>query len=72
MKTKFRFFGRTISPACTYCENGEPGEAGVFCCRKNKQISDDGKCRAFVYNPLRRTPKSPLLLPTFSEEEFQL
>ena len=42
---KNKFFGKNISPDCSYCENSF-FEQGIVACSKSKHIKD-GKCRAF-------------------------
>ena len=53
---KNKLFGRNIAPDCSYCENSY-FENGIIGCKKSKRIQD-GRCRAFSYDPLMRVPRS--------------
>ncbi len=72
MKTRLRFFGKEISPSCSYCSYFVSDSEQVMKCVKNKHISEQGKCKHFMYAPQKRSPKSPLLLPQYTEDEFKL
>ena len=68
-----RFFGKNIVPACAYCERGVPSEGeNTILCLRYGVTSPYFKCRRFRYDPLRRIPKIPPPLPTFSLEDFTL
>lgn len=67
---KNKFFGRNISPDCSYC-NRAVRNNGVIACQKNKQIID-GKCRSFDYDPLLRVPRTVALRGTYTAEDFIL
>lgn len=43
------------SKICAYCENSQPSVLpDEFICRKKGMVSATGKCRSFVYDPLKR------------------
>lgn len=67
---KYKLFGKNIAPDCTYCNNAV-FENGGIACQKDKMIQD-GKCRAFSYDPLLRVPASVSLSGSFTAEDFQL
>ena len=59
------------SKVCLYCENATvlQGENTVLCKYKGV-VSEDYVCRKFVYDPLKREPKSALKIPTLSPDEL--
>ncbi len=67
---KNKLFGKNIVPDCAYCDNAAV-ENGEVVCKKAKKI-EDGKCRAFDYNPLLRVPRSVTLRGTYTIEDFKL
>ncbi len=67
---KNKFFGKNISPDCSYCENSF-FEQGIVACSKSKHIKD-GKCRAFSYDPLMRVPANLSLQGNYSAKDFML
>ena len=43
---------------CKYCENStEVALSGDMLCAKKGVVSPDYKCRKFVYDPFKRTPR---------------
>jgi len=68
-----KLFGKTVEPACGYCELGRPDQEGqmVFC-PKNGVVSPYFSCRRFQYAPLKRKPRGIRLLPKYRPEDFQL
>lgn len=69
---KKRLFGNHISPDCAYCQNGLKEQTGSFSCARGKTISPNGLCKAFLYDPLKRVPRTAPALPSHSPEEFVL
>ena len=67
---KNKYFGKNISPDCSYCGNSVL-DNGAFACKKSKQIID-GKCRAFDYDPHLRVPRTVTLRGTYTAEDFKL
>jgi len=67
-----RLFGNRISPACKYCVSGNPGRNDAILCPRHGVVPGDYKCRNFVYDPLLRTPRPPLLMEQLDEESFSL
>lgn len=68
-----RLFGANIRPACKYCEHVLQilGDDKMLCGKKDVVSSAD-KCRAFIYDPLKRVPKRPKPLEKIEETEFEL
>lgn len=63
-----------IEPRCAYCAWGAPLEEGKLICEKKGVVPEEGHCRRFRYDPLRRVPP-PLSAPDFSRfdgEDFSL
>ncbi len=67
---KNKLFGQNISPDCSYCENAVFENEMVYC-KKGKQIQN-GKCRAFRYDPLMRVPKNLSFNKKYSADDFKL
>lgn len=67
-------FEETIEPRCAYCARGVSLDGGEFiACPKRGVTSPGSHCRAFRYDPLKRTPPRPIVPKTaFSPEDFQL
>lgn len=62
-------FGGGIEPDCGYCAHGPgPAEKCAFLRRKKEGAA----CRAFRYDPLRRTPEPPPPLKKHDPGEFEL
>jgi len=47
---------------------------GMFLCSKKGVVTEEGKCRKFYYDPLRRTPVKPKAqnFDKFNFEDFKL
>ncbi len=67
---KNKFFGKNISPDCSYCANAF-FENGIVACQKSRHM-ENGRCRAFNYDPLMRVPRSITLSGTYTAEDFKL
>lgn len=73
MFRKKTMFGKTIEPACAYCEHGRSAtDPRMILCSKKGVVSPYFKCRKYIYDPLRRVPRRQPKLPSFSAEEFSL
>ena len=67
-------FQKRIEPRCAYCARGTQLDEESVLCAKRGVTPAGGHCRAFRYDPLRRTPPSHVM-PDFSglkEEDFKL
>lgn len=43
---------------CKYCERATPlATDGKLVCARHGVVSEDFKCRKFIYDPLKRSPK---------------
>lgn len=68
-----RLFGDNIRPACKYCEHVlQLFDEDKMLCDKRGVVSAVNKCRAFIYDPLKRVPKKPRPLEKIEETEFEL
>ena len=57
-------FRKDIEPRCAYCARaGRAGDGEVVCSRKGI-VPEDGRCRRFKYDPLKRVPPRPGQLVT--------
>lgn len=67
-------FRKNMDPRCAYCEKGNQLNDREVICKKRGIVPADGCCRAFRYDPLRRTPPRPIKLNTsrLSEEDFTI
>ncbi len=65
-------FNKKIEPSCSYCRYGNKmGEEEVICVKRGV-VSSAGYCRKFSYDPLRREPPQPDVLPAagFDSEDL--
>lgn len=68
-----KVFGKGIGQNCEYCKNGTllcDGEGVV--CNKYGFVKRKYDCRKFVYDPLKRTPKSVELSTDFDASDFSI
>lgn len=67
-------FRKNMDPRCVYCGKGTQVNEEEVMCKKRGIVPVDGSCRAFCYDPLKRTPPRPIKLDTarLSEEDFTL
>lgn len=67
-------FRKNIEPRCAYCSHGARIDDIHIACVKRGVVKETGKCAAFRYDPLRRTPPRPAVLRTeqLSPEDFQV
>lgn len=67
-------FGNKIEPACKYCELSmqvlEP--SGDVLCEKRGIVSANYHCRKYIYDPLKRIPRRPLVVQKYTAEDFSL
>ncbi len=71
-KKKKKLFGNQIADNCEYCTHNV-GSADKTHCSLQLTLENDS-CKKFVYNPLMRMPKAPLLLnkKNYRAEDFNL
>lgn len=68
-----RLFGNHIQPACRYCEQAlRCGRDGTVLCELKGVVAADYHCRRYVYDPLKREPKSKVRLPQYASDDFDL
>jgi len=63
-----------MEPSCSYCRYGDKISDTEVACRKHGVVSTADSCRAFDYDPLKREPPHPVLLPVgkYSAADFEL
>lgn len=50
-------FGKAITPACKYCEEGIGSKRdGIITCKKFGEVRAEDYCQNFDYAPLKRVP----------------
>lgn len=59
-------FRKNMAPFCGYCRHAAAAEPGTVICRKRGIMPENGSCRRFSYDPLRRTPPKPIS-PNFTK-----
>lgn len=69
-----KLFQTKIEPRCTYCAKGQRLNDRQVVCPKKGVMDVTSHCRAFAYDPLRRTPPraAKLELANLKEEDFAL
>lgn len=69
-----RLFQDKIEPRCAYCARGRVLTDEQVACPKKGVMSAASHCRAFRYDPLRRTPPRPLKaeFSGLKDEDFSL
>lgn len=55
-------FRKRIEKSCSYCQYGTILDDESVLCTKRGVVSLDGKCRKFVYDPIKRIPSKPKAL----------
>ncbi len=70
-RKKEPLFGNEIEPDCSYCAHG-PGPAENCNCKQFGEGETPASCRAFQYDPLRRSPDAPPPLKKHDPSEFEL
>ena len=67
-------FRKRIKYCCSYCANGTQVDDDQVLCIKRGVVFAYGKCRKFIYDPLKRAPKilsvdtSSLEFPSLDED----
>ncbi len=71
--TDKKFFNSDIIPKCGYCLNAKSISGGkeFFCLKKGLMVYDDF-CKAFKYDPLKRTPKVKGIGRDFDPSDLKL
>ena len=68
-----KLFGAHIEPACEYCRHGTGiRDNQMILCEKQGVVAPYYSCRKFVYDPLKRVPRSTPKLQQFDESDFTL
>ena len=67
------FEKKKYPPMCEHCVHGRlsPDEQSVLCIKKGI-VETDGKCGRYLYDPLKRRPKKPLMIEKADPSEFEL
>ena len=67
-------FHDKIEPRCAYCVHSRPLSQEQVVCKKKGVLSAGSHCRAFKYDPLRRTPPrhATMECSNLKDEDFSL
>lgn len=67
-------FRKNIEPRCAYCAKGSAISEREVICQRKGVVASEFHCRAFRYDPLKRTPPRPVKLETskLTEEDFKI
>lgn len=68
---KKSLFGNNITPSCTYCRYAAKNQNGTIYCH-NGTMPEEGVCKKYQYDPLKREPMTAPNLPVYSPEDFKL
>ncbi|MBR2175703.1 MAG: hypothetical protein IJ861_02000 [Clostridia bacterium] len=68
---KKKLFGNTIEPNCDYCRYNVKNSGGNSICRYGSP-SVENVCGRYVYDPLKREPKTLPDIPRFTADDFKL
>lgn len=71
---RFNLFRKDIEPRCAYCARSGPLDDEHATCKRRGIVRLTDHCRAFKYDPLRRVPPRPAVLPArkYSDADFLL
>lgn len=69
-----KLFQKKIDPRCAYCAKAQHLNDQQVVCAKKGVMDVTSHCRAFEYDPLRRTPPRPakVELSNLKDEDFAL
>ena len=69
-----KLFGKNIEPKCAYCARCILTEdKKIVLCEKKGFTTPDDSCKKFIYDPLKRVPKTPSpTLPDYDDVDFSL
>ena len=68
-----KLFGNSVPPCCSYCQFGKlASDQKMILCPRIGVVSPYYHCKKYRYNPLKRIPRRPPVLPHFSPEDFIL
>ena len=67
-------FRKDMEPRCAYCQRGTLVNEREVACLRRGIVPMESSCRAFRYDPLKRTPPRPVKpsAGALSEEDFKL
>ena len=73
MKKKHSDTQRECPTGCRFCEKAALLDGGQqILCQYKGIVPEDGACRKFAYDPLKRIPRAPLKPPKLSPEDLVL
>lgn len=66
-----KLFGNNITPDCSYCQYCEKNSGGNQICRCGSPTIGT-VCARYIYDPLKREPRTLPDIPKFTAEDFKL
>ncbi len=63
-------FGNSVTPLCEYCRYAAKNPEGKIFCLNGNPV--DNVCKKYIYDPLKREPKSTPNLPKYRAEDFKI
>ena len=63
-------FGSRVTPSCAYCAHSVSAQGTTKCLLG--QLPENGCCKRYTYDPLRREPRGEPQLGQFTAEDFKL
>lgn len=66
----FKIFEDYVPAMCKYCAKSSRSGEKLMCGKK--EVSPDGSCRRYSYDPLRRVPRQQPRLKEYSQSDFKI
>ena len=66
-----KLFGNNVEPRCEYCRFIMTNRDGSVSCAYKSETADS-PCQRYVYDPLKREPRTAPSLPSFTPDDFKL
>ncbi len=66
-------YNKDVPKCCGHCANAQISMSlKLVFCKFRGPVSEDDVCRKYIYDPVKRVPKSSAKLPQYSKEDFML
>ena len=70
---KQKLFNSNIEPSCGYCLHGtRTQDKEAILCQKKGIVTEDFRCRKFIYDPISRQPKVQPKMIKYDKSDFEL
>jgi len=69
-----QLYRKNMEPRCAYCARGRVINAQEVACPRKGVVAGEYHCGRFKYDPLKRVPPRPVMLPTggLTNEDFSI